>query len=322
MMPMESYTPSYIFIGSHKLNEVWLNTILAKAGNDGKRSIAFDYGIPSLDPDQPSDLTFAKSNVFAKLDQDYKKDFPNSEYDTWAHDPANDTILGIELNKWLRGAFEGSITGAYNDYDARQRAILASRMRRTGSGSQSEDTEIQQLTNISKIIEKARSATETDIVTPGVTPRVGLQVGKIPTPLASKGDVISEEKAFETIGNEVATEYSNIGFSIYPFTRVVGYKKAKDDFAKMEVQRNPSYSDNEEGIEKAGKDFDAKYKNKNYLFVQTETGAVQPYNGDLFDPKEILSWLQSKRQVTSKDIKTSQQIAEAVIPTGQKLLDN
>lgn len=299
-----------------------LNTILAKAGNDGKRSIAFDYGIPSLDPDQPSDLTFAKSNVFAKLDQDYKKDFPNSEYDTWAHDPANDTILGIELNKWLRGAFKGSITSAYNDYDARQRAILASRMRRTGSGSQSENTEIQQLTNISKIIEKARSATETDIVTPGVTPLVGPQVGKIPTPLALKGDVISKEKAFETIGNEVATEYSNIGFSIYPFTRVVGYKKAKDDFAKMEVQRNPSYSDNEEGIEKAGKDFDAKYKNKNYLFVQTETGAVQPYNGDLFDPKEILSWLQSKRQVTSKDIKTSQQIAEAVIPTGQKLLDN
>lgn len=113
-----------------------LNTILAKAGNDGKRSIAFDYGVPSLDPEQPSDLTFANSNIFAKLDQDYKKKRPDTKYDTWAHDPANDTMLSIELNKWLRGAFKGSITGAYNDYDARQKAMLASRTRGRGGAGQ------------------------------------------------------------------------------------------------------------------------------------------------------------------------------------------
>ena len=110
-----------------------LNRIFANAGNEGKRSIAFDYGIPSLDPDQPQDITFSSSARFKQLNDAYEGD-----YDTWAHDPANDKLLGQEINNWLRGAFKTSISKKYDSWKKERDLML--NLRYGGRGRDAQET--------------------------------------------------------------------------------------------------------------------------------------------------------------------------------------
>jgi hypothetical protein len=119
-----------------------LNRILTNAGNEGKRSITFDYGVPSLDPSQPADITFASSARFKQLNDQYKGD-----YDTWAHDPANDTQLGNELNSWLRNAFKSSISTRYKSWKKDRDELYRMRYSRTGSGKDTQQEDFSKLIN-------------------------------------------------------------------------------------------------------------------------------------------------------------------------------